>query len=340
MIRLIIHVQLHAILLLASALAQEVPPVPDAFVSGTRQLTFSGKRAGEGYFSADGKRMIFQSERDPANPFYQIFLLDFETGDTTRVSNGTGKTTCAWLHPDGKHFLYASTHADAASPDLQAAELKDRAEGKQKRYSWDYDEHYDIYGQAIDGSGQVNLTQSRGYDAEGSYSPDGGWIAFASNRHAYTETLTKEAQEKFDGQKSWLMDIYLMKADGSDVKRLTNVRGYDGGPFFSPDGKKICWRRFTEEEDRAEVWSMNVDGSDQKPLTHLGAMSWAPFFHPSGEYLIFTTNKHGFDNFELYLVAASGQGEPVRVTNTAGFDGLPAFQPDGKKLSWTSNRTA
>ena len=326
--------------LITAATAQETPGVPDSFLSGTRQLTFSGKRAGEGYFSADGKRMIFQSEREAANPFYQIYLLDFDSGDTTRLSNGSGKTTCAWLHPDGRQFLYASTHGDAASPALQAAELKDRAEGKQKRYSWDYDEHYEIYSQGIDGSGSANLTKSRGYDAEGSYSPDGEWIAFASNRPAYTESLTKEQQEKFDRQKSWGMEIYRMRADGSEVRRLTNVPGYDGGPFFSADGKLICWRRFTEDETTAEVWSMNADGSAPRQITRLGAMSWAPYFHPSGRYLIFTTNKHGFDNFELYLVATSGQGEPVRVTNTPGFDGLPVFSPDGKKLSWTSNRTA
>ncbi len=323
-----------------TALAQEAPLPTDHFISGTRQLTFSGKRAGEGYFSADGKRMIFQSERDPANPFYQIFLLDFETGDTTRLSNGTGKTTCAWLHPDGKRFLYASTHEDSASAALQAAELKDRAAGNQKRYAWDYDEHYEIHAQGLDGSGAVNLTKTRGYDAEGSYSPDGQWIAFASNRHAYTETLTPEQQAKFDHQKSWGMEIYLMRADGTEVRRLTQVPGYDGGPFFSPDGKRICWRRFTEDETTAEIWTMNTEGSDPRQITKLGAMSWAPYFHPSGEYLAFTTNIHGFDNFELYLAPASGQGEPVRVTQTPGFDGLPTFSPDGKKLSWTSNRTA
>ena len=328
-----------AAVLLTAAPAEEAPAPVDAFVSGTRQLSFSGKRAGEGYFSADGKRLIFQSEREPGNPFYQIYLLDFETGDTRRLSNGTGKTTCAWLHPDGRRFMYASTHEDAASPDLQAAELKDRAEGKQKRYSWDYDEHYDLHAQQLDGTGAVNLTKTRGYDAEGSYSPDGQWIAFASNRHAYTGPMPPEQQEKFDRQKSWAMEIYLMRADGSEVKRLTDVPGYDGGPFFSPDGKKICWRRFTEDDSQAEVWTMNVDGSDPQQITKLGAMSWAPYFHPSGEYLIFTTNKHGFDNFELYLAAASGQGEPVRVTSTPGFDGLPVFSPDGQKLSWTSNRT-
>jgi hypothetical protein len=76
-----------------------------------------------------------------------------------------------------------------------------------------------------------------------------------------------------------------------------------------------------------------------KRLTEIGAMSWAPFYHPSGNYLIFTTNKHGFGNFELYLVRADGQGQPVRVTFTDGFDGLPVFLPDGNRLSWTSNRT-
>ncbi|MBN2448187.1 MAG: M20/M25/M40 family metallo-hydrolase, partial [Phycisphaerae bacterium] len=69
------------------------------------------------------------------------------------------------------------------------------------------------------------------------------------------------------------------------------------------------------------------------------AMSWAPFFYPSGEYLIFTTNKHGFGNFELYLVDAAGQREPVRVTCTDGWDGLPVFSPDGKQLSWSSKRS-
>ncbi|HEX2747247.1 MAG TPA: M28 family peptidase, partial [Verrucomicrobiales bacterium] len=311
----------------------------DQFLSRTRQLTFSGKRAGEGYFSADGKRMIFQSEREEGNPFYQIYLLEFETGDVRRLSGGTGKTTCSWLHPDNTHYLYASTHADPASLQKQKDEIKERASGTQRRYSWDYDENYELYSAGLNGGEPVNLTKTRGYDAEGSYSPNGRWIAFASNRHAYTDKLTAEEQAHFDRQKSWLMDIYLMRADGSEVKRLTTTRGYDGGPFFSPDGKRICWRRFNEDETQAEIWVMNADGSDQHAITKLGAMSWAPYFHPSGKYLIFTTNKHGFDNFELYIVDDAGKHEPVRVTDTEGFDGLPVFHPDGKQLAWTTNRT-
>ena len=85
---------------------------------------------------------------------------------------------------------------------------------------------------------------------------------------------------------------------------------------------------------------MNIDGSDQRAITRMNAMSWAPFYHPSGEYLIFTTNKHGFGNFELYLVSTDGKTPPVRVTDTDGFDGLASFSPDGKTMTWTATRNA
>ncbi|MCB9833171.1 MAG: M28 family peptidase [Planctomycetes bacterium] len=308
-------------------------------MTNIRQLTYEGLRAGEGYFSADGTRMIFQSERDEKNPFYQIYLMDLDTGDLRRLSPGFGKTTCAWIHPNGKLALYASTHEDPEALVKMKAELDFRASGQQRRYAWDYDETFDIYSHDLDSGEVINLTNVRGYDAEGSYSPDGKWIAFASNRHAYTEPLSVEDRQRFEVDRSLFMDIYLMKADGSEVRRLTTARGYDGGPFFSADSSKICWRRFTEDGVRAEVWTMNVDGSDQRQITRIGAMSWAPTFHPSGQYLIFATNKHGFANFELYLVDAQGHGEPVRVTWTDKFDGLPTFTSDGKKVSWTSQRT-
>jgi len=61
---------------------------------------------------------------------------------------------------------------------------------------------------------------------------------------------------------------------------------------------------------------------------------------PSGDYIFFASNKLGFTNFEIYIVDMEGRQQPVRVTFTDGFDGLPVPSPDGTKLSWTSNRGA
>ena len=309
------------------------------WISNARQLTFEGKRAGEGYFSADGSLMVFQSERDAKNPFYQIYLMDLETGDLSKVSPGHGKTTCAWIHPRNQQVLFASTHDDPRSKQLQKEELDFRASGKERRYSWDYDPQFELYEYDRVKKQYTQLTDAEGYDAEGSYSPDGKLIAFASNRNAYSGNLSPAQKEAFKIDPAVMNDIFIMNADGSNVRQLTESMGYDGGPFFSPDGSRICWRRFSENGATAEIMTMNIDGSDKKQLTELGAMSWAPYYHPSGKYLIFTTNIHGFGNFELYVVDAEGKHKPMRITDTEGFDGLPTFTPNGKKIAWTTNRT-
>jgi Tol biopolymer transport system component len=310
------------------------------FLSNARQLTLEGRRSGEGYFAADGKSMVFQSERETGNPFYQIYLLDLESGDTTRSSPGIGKTTCGFLRPGSDEVLFASTHLDPEARAKQKAELDFRASGKQRRYSWDYDETMDIFVAKRDGSGLRRLTDAKGYDAEGSFSPDGKWIVFTSLRDAYNHALSAEEAKRLEMDPSYFGEIYLMKADGSEQRRLTHTSGYDGGPFFSPNGERIIWRRFEENGVIADIYTMKLDGSDVRRVTSFQSMSWAPFFHPSGKYVIFASNKQGFSNFELYIVDAEGTQEPVRVTFTDGFDGLPAFSPDGKKLAWTSNRTA
>src|SRR6478672_4685398 len=127
-------------------LRAETPAAGEAqFLTNVRQLTFEGKRSGEGYFNADGSKLIFQSEREAGNPFYQIYLMDLETGDQQRISPGTGKTTCAWIAPDGQSVIFASTHLDAEAKAKQEAEIAERASNRVRRYSWDYDENYDIF---------------------------------------------------------------------------------------------------------------------------------------------------------------------------------------------------
>ena len=324
--------------LVLTAVAQAADYQERDFLTRIRRLTVEGKRAGEGYWAPDGKRLVFQSEREPGNPFYQIYTLDLATADVKRISPGMGKTTCSFFRPGTDEIEFASTHADPKSKQLQDEELAFRASGKERRYSWDYDEAMDIYSYNEKTGALKRLTTARGYDAEGSYSPDGQWIVFSSMRDAYNRALSAAEKKQLETDPSYFAEIYIMRADGSDQRRLTNVTGYDGGPFFTHDGARIVWRHFREDGLIADVWTMKRDGSDARQITDFGAMSWAPYEHPSGRYFIFSSNKLGFDNFELFLVDADGKKEPVRVTYSDGFDGLPVPSPDGTQLAWTSTR--
>lgn len=309
------------------------------FITEEHQLSSKEKRVGEAYYREDMKWMIYQAEVSDDNPFYQIYLKNIASGDTTQVSPGTGKTTCAWIHPSQDKVLFSSTHEDSAAKSKMIAEIERRKSGERQSYAWDYDEYYEIYETDFNGKNIKNITNAIGYDAEGSWSPDGKKIAFASNRRAYSDKLSDEDAALLAANPSAFIDIYIMDADGSNVKQLTHTKTYDGGPFFSPDGKRIVWRRFSENGREAEIFTMNIDGTDQKQITRLNMMSWAPFYHPSGKYIIFTTNLHGHRNFELYIVDVDGNKDPIRVTDKDGFDGLPVFTPDGNYLTWTSDRS-
>ena len=92
---------------------------------------------------------------------------------------GMGKTTCAFFQPGTMNIMFASTHLDPRSKDLQKEELDFRASGKQRRYAWDYDAEMDIFVADAKTNALTRLTSAKGYDAEGSYSPDGQWIVFS-----------------------------------------------------------------------------------------------------------------------------------------------------------------
>ena len=148
-----------------------------------------------------------------------------------------------------------------------------------------------------------------------------------------------------------------MDIDGKNQKQITFGLGYDGGAFFSPDGKKLVFRasRPTTEEEVKEykellkqglvapttmdIYTCNVDGSDLKQITFLGKASWAPFYHPSGKKIIFSSNHHskkGYD-FQLFMVNVDGTNIE-QITNQSLFNAFPMFSPDGKKLIFSSNR--
>jgi Tol biopolymer transport system component len=292
-----------------------------------RQLTFGGENA-EAYFSFDGTRLIFQSARD-GYACDQIYTMDLEGGNVRRVSTGKGRTTCSYFLPDGKHFIYSSTHLGGD----QCPPKPDFSKG----YVWAIDKNFDIFLSDFEGN-LTRLTRTPGYDAEATVSPDGKRIVFTSVR---------------DGD----LELYSMNTDGSGVKRLTHTLGYDGGAFFSPDNRKIVYRgahptdpaviaRYKElltqgliEPGELELYVMDADGSNSVQITRNRAANFCPFFHPNGKQIIFASNVGDPKgrNFDLYLINLDGTGLE-QVTTNETFDGFPMFSPDGKKLVFASNR--
>lgn len=311
-----------------------LPGPPDAGketrLQNLKQLTFGGQNA-EAYFSFDGTKIIFQSTRQPYE-CDQIFSMNVDGGDVKLLNSGKGRTTCGFFFPDGKRFIYASTHL----VDERCPRAPDRSQG----YVWPIYPSYEIFSANLDGSGLKRLTKNPGYDAEGTISLDGKKIAFTSMRAGD-------------------LDIYTMNADGSGVKRLTTEKGYDGGPFFSWDGKTIVYRAFhpTSKDElkeyesllkqnlikptRAEIFMMSADGSNKRRLTSNGAANWAPFLHPDNRHIIFSSNLHDPErrSFSLYLINVDGTGME-RITHGARFDSFPMFSRDGKKLVFASTRNA
>jgi Tol biopolymer transport system component len=148
-----------------------------------------------------------------------------------------------------------------------------------------------------------------------------------------------------------------MDLQSGKEKRITNTLGYDGGAWFSPDGKKIVWRasRPTTAAEvkeykellaegmvaptHMEVYVANADGSAAKQITFLEQANWAPNFTPDGKHIIFCSNheyKRGFP-FNMYLTDINGNGLE-KISRDRGFDAFPMFSPNGKKIIFASNR--
>ena len=302
---------------------EEVARLEGRHLSNIRQVTFGFFRAGEGYFHPDGQRIVFQAV--PALPTavlltpspnqyeYQIFVSSLEENSVpVMVSTGEGACTCAYFHPDGKSLIFASTHLSPSPSTPQSAYSRSGS-----RYRWSFPDGMDIFRADLDGRNLIRLTETDGYDAEASYSPDGKQIVFTSFR---------------DGD----AEIYIMDADGRNPRRVTHAQGYDGGPFFSPDGQRLIYRSDRKGNDLLQIYVNNTAGTAERALTDNDAVNWGPFWHPDSRHIVYSTSRHGHTNYEIYLMNVD-TGAEERITYHDGFDGLPVISPDGTKLMWTSN---
>ena len=165
--------------------------------------------------------------------------------------------------------------------------------------------------------GVTNLTQSAGYDRYPSWSPDGGRIAFVSNR------------DGGDGE------VYVMDADGTSPTRLTQDASDARSPSWSPDGGRIAF--MSNRDGNGEIYVMAADGTSLTNLTQNAAAAWSPTWSPDGEHIAFVSNRDGNEFREIYVMAADGTSL-TNLTQNAATDWSPTWSPDGEHIAFMSDR--
>jgi TolB protein len=306
-----------------------------------RQLTFGGQNA-EGYFSFDEKRLIFQSTRDSFHCDQQ-YVMDLAGAETHLVSTRAGRTTCGYFFPGDKKILFSSTHAAmvgcppepdrshgyvwAVYPeyDIYAAD----ADGRNLRVlsaSPGYDAEatispagdrivftstrngdLDLYTMALDGTDVRQLTTETGYDGGAFFSWDGtmlvyrGWhetdsASLASYRELLSRHLVRPSR----------MELFVMNADGSHRRQITDNGAANFGPFFHPDNRHIIFAsNMGDPKGRNfDLYMIGIDGKGVQRITTNETFDGFPMFTRDGKYLVFASNRNGKVRGETNLFMA------------------------------------
>jgi Tol biopolymer transport system component len=306
-----------------------------------RQLTFGGQNA-EGYFSFDETRLMFQSTRDSMECDQQ-FVLDLATGAARMVSTGKGRTTCGYFLPDGKRIIYASTHhllencpptpdfsqgytwavypqfdlftADADGRNLRQmtstpgydAEATVSPKGDRIVFTSVRDGDLDIYTMDLDGSGVRRLTSELGYDGGPFFSWDGSLIVYRGWHHAdsaaaaqYRSLLAKNLVRPSR------MELFVMNADGTGKRRITDNGGANFAPFFHPDNRRIIFssNMANPRGRNFDLYMINLDGTGLERITWNETFDGFPMFTRDGRKLVFASNRNGSVEGETNLFIA------------------------------------
>lgn len=357
--------------------AAEMSREEERFFRNAVQLTFPDRflRAGESYFNADATWIIFQGierpqavEGQPApqpDSFYSMYVakLDRDAQGTirglthiTRISPPGSANTCGWFSHDGRHVIYGSTIGAPSNESPSGFQVKSR------QYVWQFPKEMQIVQQEVFDPANPDQVRAdaplqpvfdrNGYDAECSLTRDGRFVL---------HTQVRDGSEPADG------DLYIYDRQTNTQIPVVTADGYDGGPFYSPDQKWICYRSDRKGDNLLQLYVAELiteklaDGGEgpigikkEYPLTSNPYVNWAPFWHPSQKFLVYSSSQAGgtgpqaHSNYETYAIPLNldlirmGKDatsiEPIRITFAPGADLLPAFSDDGKLMIWTSQR--
>jgi Tol biopolymer transport system component len=323
-----------------AAPAVAVPPLEgERHFAALRQLTFGGQNA-EAYWSFAEDRLVFQSTRGDLTAD-QIFVMGADGSNPVMVSTGKGRTTCAYFLPGDRRILYASTHlagdepppmpehdrslgyvwpiyeayeiftANADGSDLARltdspgydAEATVSPKGDRIVFTSTRDGDLDLYSMALDGSDVRRLTDAPGYDGGAYFSWDGAKIVWRAPNPKTVDVEESKALLQRQLVRPSALEIWVMDADGSDKRMVTDNGAANFGPFWHPDGRRVIFASNVGDEKRSnfDLWLVDVETGATEQVTR------------------FARTRPG-------------------ARRSDDFDGFPMFTSDGKRLVFCSNR--
>ena len=316
------------------------PQAGETHFANIRQVTFGGENA-EAYFSRDGQWLTFQSTRD-GRACDQQYVIRVDGSNLKRVSNGHGKTTCGWFLPDGQRLFFASSHAhDSTCPprpdpskgyvwgldrfdiytanrdgsglrrltnyNVYTAEGVLSPDGKRIVFTSLKDGDLDIYTMNVDGTDVRRLTTTPGYDGGPWWSPDGSKIVYRAWHPPDSAGLADYqgllAQRMVRPSR---MELWVMNADGSNQRQITNLGGANFGPSWTPDGRRIVFssNHKTPRSRNFELYLVNLDGSGLEQITMHEEFDGFPMFSPDGRRIVWASNRGNSGTGETNLFIA------------------------------------
>lgn len=304
----------------------------ETFFTNLTQLTDGGENA-EAYFSFDGSKLIFQSTSQGFS-CDQIFTMNLDGSDRKLVSNGKGRCTCSYFMPGDKQIVYASTHLsnEACPPtpdrsqgyvwpiypeydifvaDLDGsnprqltttpgydAEATVSPDGKKIVFTSTRDGDLDLYSMNVDGTDVMRLTDQLGYDGGAFYSPDSKSICYRASHPV--EQGASDRYTMLLGQglvEPRALELWVMDADGSNKRQVTNNGKANFCPYFTPDGKHLIFSSNHGDPDpkgrEFDLYLVSIAGGEATRVTYSAEFDGFPMFSPDGKKLVFCSNRGG-----------------------------------------------